>query len=488
MISRIQLANKEKTHFPKRELFLFYFLFTAAIYFVYKKPNLALPFFLFVLAWSWFSAKNYFWIAFFFLIIQAPAWFFWYTPTSHLPGIKVMPSISFSPPDFFTVMMLCKAFFLKKYINLKLKIPLTFLLVYFIFSFFWGVLFHSASLDEPINFIRPVFYTTWIIFFTAFMSQKEDIFKFFRLLFPVAFFVLFCQIYFLLNRNEFINLFDPLARSIVTTNTLTGELRSAIGLPGLSFLSYIGALFILGFKQKTGDKYVFFVATSWFFGVFLSATRSFFGFFLFIWLGVYSRKIKQLPKIVGLVVLILIILFSLIKLGVFSEEYLRSSLWARLSQVFDFISGKGAQIDTVANRFEQLKIMLPKISESLLFGYGFSDISNTYYNNNWGFFNTILMFGLVGFLFFIFLFISYFKMMLSALRKLAPNSVFREPLRVLIVSFCAILSIYFFNLDLFSLTESYKAVFITVFFAISEVSVRLADAERLAFTRILKHR
>ncbi|MDP2923558.1 MAG: hypothetical protein Q8O30_07580 [Candidatus Omnitrophota bacterium] len=475
MTSETYQPERKAIYFSKLEPLFFYFLFAAAIYFVYVKTSLALPFFFILLGVAWFSKRNYFWMAFFFIILDCPAWFFMSTPTSNLPLIKILPGASLSPIDCFTVLMTIKAFLQHRHsrLNLALKIPLMLLVVYFIFSFFWGILFYSESLDASVTYIRPVIYFFWYIFFTTFIKSEEDIFRFINLIFPIVFFIIIDQFYFLSTGEEFISFFDPYAREILVINTVTGELRPMATSVEILLFSYLGGLLLIKRKVKLINKpYIYLVVITAFLSMFISATRVLFVIFTIIFIGVFSRRIKDAVQITAVVLLILLLVFVLIKFGVISEEYLKESAWGRISQVFMFFEGKGSQIDTFGGRLLQLRVLQDKISQNMILGYGFSSVSAAYYDNDWGFFNTILVLGVIGFLLYIFLFISYFKMILSTLRRMGQENIHRESLRVLLIGFIAMLVGYFFTWDFFTPFYAYKSAFIMIFFGISEILAR----------------
>jgi hypothetical protein len=478
MINDYKLKEKSSP-LSKIELIFFYFLFAAAIYAVYIKAGLALPFFLVILILAFFSKRNYFWIAFFFLILQAPAKFFYYTPNYHLPFLTFIPGLSLTPIDLFTVMMFAKFIINKKHIKFKLKTPFSILLVYFIFSFLLSGIFFNTSLDITGRFARSLAYLMWIFFSAAFMNEIEDIFKFFELILPIAFFILFSQVYYILNGGmNLISLFNPEVNQQALINTLTGEVRASLGgFPSL-LCCYFGAFFLMQFKQNRKRKYYYNIITIMcFLSVLLSATRYAFGVFLFIALLIYSKKLKDLPKIIIFIVAIVLISMLLVKFGIFSDEYLKSSLWGRVSQVFDFASGKGGQIDTFASRLEQLRYMTESVKGSLFFGYGFSEQALQYSNNNWGFPNTIIMFGFFGFFMFIFLFKSYIKIISSTMKKPYIDPDIKAALKVLLATFSGMLLAYFTTWDFFSLFYPEVLAFDMIFFALSETLFKRANAE-----------
>lgn len=470
--------KEEKKYFSRVELIFFYSLLAAAVVFVYKKPTLAMPFFGLLLVLAWFSKKDYFWMAFFFLIIQEPAFIFRNLTTSHLPLLQVVPGLAVSPTDIFTVLIFLKAImYKKKPIKLKLKTPFILLGVYFIFLFFSGTLFFNASIDTIAFFLRPVFYSIWIIPFITLIGTKDNLFKFLRLIFPMAFFLVFTQIYTIIQGSDFINFLDYGAKPKATLNSLTGETRAGI-ISGIMILplSYIGALILTQFKDKRiGKKYLYCIIAVSFFSMFLSSNRTWIGVFLAVFVIFYFRQIKQLSKMLVVGGLIAIILFASVKLGVFSEDYLKNSLWGRASQIFQLFSGESEKVDHFSGRMENARLMIVEAMKSPFVGYGFSDISREDYNQDLGFSNTLLMGGLIGFALIAFLSHCYLRMMILALRKLDKGNPLRGAFKILILSFCAMLFVYGISWDIFGPFFTHRVTFLMVFFGISEILVRCSQ-------------
>jgi O-antigen ligase len=207
--------------------------------------------------------------------------------------------------------------------------------------------------------------------------------------------------------------------------------------------------------------------------IFISATRTLFALFTIIFMGVFSKTIKDAIRWAMMVLLIVLLMFALIKFEVISMDYLKYSAWGRVSQLAMFFEGRGGEIDTFGERLGTLEVLKEKISQSMILGYGFSTTSLTCVDNDWGAANTILVLGLVGLLLYILLFVSYFKMILSALGKTRREN--RELLRVLLVSFIGMLGIYCFTWDFFTPLSDRKIAFMMVFFGISEILSGSAD-------------
>lgn len=449
-------------------IIILYALLAVAAYLTYFAPGDVNVFFLLLLGIFFFSNNDYFWFSFFFVVTQEPGYFFAYASSSHLPLIKLTSGISLNPVDLFSALAFLKVILRRQNRKHLIPLPVLLLMFYFIATFFYSRVILSVSWKTLFCFVRPVFYYSWLICFLSLVATPKNVFKFLWLVFPVSFFILYSQFYYLTNGQEIINLFDSEVGSWFIPNTLTGELRPVMGGVLLVFISYIGAIIFLQFKQKALAKwYLYSVMITCSIGIFISATRVWFGIFLFIFGGVYFRKAKNLPKVALIIILISVVFISLIKFHIVTEGFLKESSWGRISQVFDFIRHK--EIDTYQSRLYQLEDMLDLIKKNFMFGYGFSEVSLESYNSNWGFWNTVLMFGVSGLALFIFLILFYFKTMLNTLYSGSTENSWRATIVVLLVSFAAIVIAYSFTWDFFSVYAPYIVVFLMVFFAISQI-------------------
>ena len=481
MSNEVNKLNNNRIKLRASELILFYILFGLAIFFTYTVYNnrLCMLFFFFLIGWAWFSKNNYFWIAFFFLLIQGPGYLFTLSSAGTRIALKPFNLMTINYFDVFTLLMFMKTFFLKKTVRLRLNVPFSLIGVYFIFSFFIGAVFYSTSSDHVVSFLRPLFYSTWIISFLAFVNDRETVFKFFRLLLPVTFFILFTQFYFLVTGREFVNVLQPWYRGFQALNTVTRDLRPIAGGFELMFMCYMGALMISEHKKKTAEKgYLALIIMLNFLSIFVSATRVWFALFLFIAICVYFGKMHNLPKIFITIAIAAILLFSAIKFGLISEEYLRESAWGRISQGFYFISGRPEAIDTYVSRLDQLKPLTAKIYENPFFGHGFSDVSYISFDCDWGFFNTFLMFGIFGFSLFVFLFFRYLQLAYHTLKVFPRNDPFRDSFKVLLISFWSMLIGYFVTQDFFTPYYPNRVAFIMLFFGISEIFMRSPEKSK----------
>jgi len=328
--------------------------------------------------------------------------------------------------------------------------------------------------------LRWLFYYSIIISFSYLVTKKDEVYHFILLVFPFVFFILFTQIYYIRASNEFINLFDPGFRGIVL-NTVTGELRPDIGGVLLVFFSFIFALFLLQNKDfRLSKVYLYLIITTSFFSIFISATRLWSVIFSFILMGYVLVSKRKILSVVGIAGSLFVILSVLSCLGLTPSDLLLGSAWKRVSQVSYIAKGNIYIVDTARSRFfDQLPIILEQIKQNPLTGYGVSEITMEYCNNNLGFVNTILMFGIFGLSLFIYFFIKYFSMISTSIKRF-DNNPFKNSLKIMAIVWVGILIGYFSTWDFFTY-YFYKTFFISILIAITEFFIR--EAEELSMSR-----
>jgi len=454
-----------------KEITLFYILVVLAVFFVYHMPGKMLLFFAGLLVWAAVSRKYYFWLAFFFLIIQEPGHFFRTVETSRIAAITLGSGISFSVVDVFTAILLVKYITNRKSSSFRLKSALFLLFAYYGFSLIRGSMFYSSSLDTPLGLARMLFSYSWIFFFLAFVRDWETVKKFIKLLLPITFFILFTQVYLVISEREFITLFDPYARPVLY-NEVTGEIRPFVGEFLILFFNFLGAsLLVRGEKGARGKTYLYAIIASCFLSVFLSASRIWFVLFSFVGFWVYGKRLKDLPRLAKLVTSALMLLFFLIMLGVISLEHLQYSSWGRISELGQFFGGNAAEITTLGSRLVRLERTWSYFVQSPVFGYGFSEFMLDNWEGHWGFFSTLYELGIVGLVLVLIIIVRYLNTMITAMRRVKSGPL-KESLSVLYGGFLGMLLLYATNWNPFSPIHIIRITFLMVFFAISEILVR----------------
>jgi hypothetical protein len=463
-------------------LFILLLLSFYVVYFT--KPVVSQLFFLLLLVSFFFLKKDYFWFAFFFILIQGPGYFFAdFSGASlyRLPLYTIFSDFSFTVLDIFVILAVVKAFMRGRKIQLQLGKPLIIVSLYMLVIIcVTSIIFGTTIEDLAWNF-RWIFYYSIIISFSYLVYKKHEIYQFVHLIFPMVFFILFTQIYFVATGNEFINIFNPGFRG-VTLNTVTGEIRPLMGGVLIIFLSYIFSIFFLVDKSyKLSKFYLYIVISASFMSVFLSAARLWFVIFSFIFAGYMVITKKKILSTIGIAAVVFLVLSTLMYVGIIPPELLVQSSWGRLQQVFFVASGNVYSVDTAMNRLvNQLPILVGLIKENPLIGYGLSHVSMTYYDNDFGFLNTILMFGFIGLLFFVFFFAKMFLLLLRTIKKIRMSNSYKIPLKVMVLTWIGILIGYFSTWDFFTMYFD-KVFFVSLLIVFAEFFVWQAYKQELRY-------
>jgi hypothetical protein len=429
-----------------------------------------------------FLKKDYFWFAYFFIVIQGPGYFFadFSGASLHrLPLYTILPGFSFTPVDFFVILAFIKAIIMGKKMRLYLEKQLILLLIGMILIIIITSFLFGASIGNLAWNLRWLFYYSIIISFLYLVNKKHEIYYFIILISPVVFFILFTQLYYVTTGNEFIDLFNPGFRGI-SVNSITGEIRPSMGGILTVFFSFIFSIFLLVNENfKLPKIYLYLVIAVAFLSVFLSATRLWFIIFSFIFAGYILVTKKKILSVMGIVSIFFVVIgllnyFGFIRLGIQSE-----SSWARIQQVFDVAKGNLYSIDTAKNRLvNQSPIIMGIIKHNPLIGYGFSDITMLYYDDDFGFLNTILMFGIVGFALFALFFIGIFRILGSTIKRISFSNPFRTSLKIMIIAWAGILIGYLSTWDFFTMDFG-KVFFVSLLIAVVEFFILQAKKEEI---------
>lgn len=463
-----------------KDLMAIIILFILSFYVVYFIPQIfSKLFFLFLLFLFLLSKKDYFWFAFFFILAQSPGYFFAdFSGLSQyrLPLYTFLPGMSFTPLDLFVIVAILKAILKGKRTKLKLKKPLIFISFYIIFSFFITSFIFGTNVETLAWNLRWIFYYSIIISFSYLVTQKDEIYHFILLILPSIFFILFTQLYYVTTGIEFIDLFNPGYRGIAL-NTLTGELRPLVYWGILPFFSFVFALSLLENKDyKLSKVYLYFIIAISFLSIFLSATRQLFVMFLFTLASYILISRKKVKFSVCIVFILFIIGAIIVSSDLISTEFLMQSSWGRTKQIFDIIRSGISSVDTGYQRLIiELPIILRVIKQNPFIGYGFSDITMSYYDNDFGCVNTILMFGIFGFSLFVYFFIRYFAMIKYSIKRLSDNNPFKTTLKTIAIAWAALILCYLSVQDFFTFYPA-KIFFVSILLAINEFFVRHANS------------
>ena len=123
-----------------------------------------------------------------------------------------------------------------------------------------------------------------------------------------------------------------------------------------------------------------------------------------------------------------------------------------------------------------MPVMVEVMKQNLLMGYGFSRATMIYYDNDFGFLNTILMFGVAGLSFLIFFFVKLFTLLIAVIKRVSASNSLKLPLKIIAIAWVGVLIGYFTTWDFFT-WYFYKVFFVAVLIALSETFVMQANTE-----------
>lgn len=454
--------------------------FLGAVFAVYYAPTAVnYLYFLLILGLFWRSKKDYFWFIFFFILINTPGHLFFESSgeaLKRLPLYRLIPGIGFSVFDLFILLSITKVLYFKKGKDKKFSLlrPAKFILFYMILVTFPMSFILGFDNTGFLNNFRPFFYYSLVFSFFMLVDKTEDLYKLGYLVVPYLFFTLFDQLFLLTQGKLFISLINPETIRYVVTNTITGGARAYFS--GFLLIFYG---FLFGFQLRMNSKYEVMSGIGYLliivaFTIFLlSATRAYLMMPLVVLVGyiLYSKKAgPDLVKLSLATVLFAVVFFSL---DLISWESFVKSIWPRFEAFFNVILGGGElqKFDTVASRLESdLPHLLEGIRFNPILGSGFSGHFRDYTNDDLGFLNTILIFGLLGFLFVI----NFFIFFLKAVNKWAKSKYADPDNRVILKSvamaFFGILLGYATTYDFFTVMQTERIFFVSIILGSAEIA------------------
>lgn len=453
--------------------------FGGAVFAVYYAPSLVnYLYFLGLLVLFWRSERDYFWFGFYFIIINTPAFLFFESSaeaTRRLPLYSLTGGLSFSVFDLFVLVSLAKVIFNGKMKGFVLSKPLRFILIYFALVSLPITFLIGNSDSSFLNNFRPYFYYTVLLSFYFLIHDTEDLYKFGYLLVPYVFFTLFDQLFLLTQGKLLIAIINPETVRTIVNNTVTDDARAYFSGFLLIFYAFLFALQLRANpKHEVFSGLAYAVIGGALATFLLSATRSYLMIPLAV-LGmyvIYSRQgVSDAVKLGFSVVLFGIIFFSF---NIISFDFFLKSIWPRFEAFFMTVLGGGnlAEFDTVQSRInEDLPNIMAGISYSPFIGTGFSDVFRNYVNNDLGFVNTILIFGLVGFG----LFINFIVMLFRQLNQWVKHPWADINSRVIVnttrMALVGILLGYATTFDFFTVRQIDRIFFVSILLASAEVAI-----------------
>lgn len=447
-----------------------YFLYFITVIVVYFLPfTVSKIYLLGLLIPLIYSKKNYFWIAFFFLLIESPGFLFDTFDANHkleLYGFGVTSDRSIYYQEIIYIILFIKALIIhRNYISNFTKIYkvfLIFVLFLFIVGLLYGIstyrLFHTLRCFIPFT----LFYSIAILF-----KSFDDYKEFFRLLFPFMFFIIAVQIsefflgqplamylggeYYVEKASTFIDPFSVIARPLYSYNYV--------------MIIFIGALFYLNTKKKYfNNTYLTIVIVCSVFSIFISATRGYLlSLIIMLLLSQLLNKStrKSIIKIVLLVMFILPIAFSQ---PIIHEQITKA--FERLTTLGALAKGDLTAGGTSIRMTIRKEGVMQHFNESPIIGFGFSDKFWDHADGHVGHYTMLLNSGILGYtLFWIILLLIILKIF-HANKMISNQNQFKNTLYLFFIGLVGWLVIHSTSNMIFSYVVLQNASGFPIAFAI----------------------
>ena len=402
----------------------------------------------------WFSKRDYFWLAFFFIIEDYPGGLFSGGAGDdpyRIPIITLVPGISFSLREIYYLVLLLKVLTNKKLKNNFPKIfffkQLNYLGLLFIVLILVTFL-HGLSFDS-LRFIAKVFINLTLFYSIFFVLNNEiNLSKFLNLILPFSFLAISLQLYDLINKSQIIAIIKPGVSNAIGSGAFNTEgfdnfVERPIELVHILFLAVSGSVYLYITNNKYFSKnYLVIVASLGFLSIMLSGTRGWFLGFSVILLAFISflslnGKFSKvfLNMIIGLLIIISIFQISPILKSQFNSAF------ERLMTVTQVLDEGGIQERSATQRYtERAPKVIKGFSQStFIFGAAFSQTFLKYQDGHVGYHNLLLNTGIIGVLFFLFFIIKllepFYQHTLGNNQKLIYFTTFSSFLALMIVNF-----------------------------------------------------
>jgi len=412
LLSHIDLNNFRQLY---KELFLLFVFLCLSVFFLYFIPiPLNKYSFLLLLPLVVYSKKDYFWLAYIFLILNQPGGLFYggeANDSFRFPLYSLTAGFSFGLEEIVLLILLFKAIKLKKDKNNVHPDYFRWLNYFFILFICLVVITPVLGADmASFRYIKKAIIYLSVSFTLLYNFSKNDFERMLAILLPFSIFALFFQLYSLANQHQFVHLIRP---EILYTqgefNTRNMDIvERPIEMTEILFINFVASLYFL--KQQIlpfNRSFLIFIHIISYIAIFMTATRSWFlaltlGYIFSFMIGFGSLKLNTIKAFLVTSLMLLSVLFLNPKIASQVE-----SASIRLSTIQSVVKGD----ITAEGTLQRYDVRAPKVIEgikgsSIILGAAFSTQFLEHDDFHVGFHNMFLNFGLVGIVMALFFFFS----------------------------------------------------------------------------------
>jgi len=424
-----------------KEIIHLYLLFLISVVVIYKLPTIAGTIFqILLLIAFFFSKKYYFWLAFVFLIASEPGFLFAAFDAAH--SFSILPNTPFGNLYFslvFLIVALVKYYPIKMRPSFFLKINI---LLIFSYLFIQLIAFGVYKITGFIRLSLP-----WLLLFIVprMLKQEEDVVKFFQMVFSLVFFVLLTQFYKILTGAEFSVLLGGFTSEVVEARGGIEEVETALrpvyGI-FIPFLAIWGSIYFLALQKTYFTKqYLNIIMGLSVFSIFLTATRSWLIASVFMVAFYIIIASRRMVKTLLQVALASALIITIVRILPFLEKQVELSL-VRYETLEYFVQGDITASGTVKRFDVRIKRPMAGFAANPILGWGVGKEYSQYGDGHVGYHNLLMSAGLIGFTFWMLLWLNFIRKMLEAYRRFCEKHPYKYIPLVLIAFAGSILIIH----------------------------------------------
>lgn len=428
-------------------------IFGSAIIAVYFLPqSFARIYFIIFFIYAYTSKRYGILAGFYSALLMNPVYLF---KSSDLPIFSLGPGASFGIFDILGLILLIKAFKIKKNYLFKKNIIMLFILVgiFFFISFFDG-----SNITTSIRSMRSYIFLSSYFIFAAFLQKKGELNIFINICLTFAILGVIDQIFALITKKYFLTFIT--GKDYVVTFIGTDIIRS---FPTSFLIVYFALVYILSNPSRLKIKLNNLFLAIFTISILLSSTRQWLIniVIIFVFSSIFIKTIKK--KIFYTLIICFVILITLNILNVVDIDYIQENVMNRYATIPEVVFG---DYESVYSRIVDFKQVGKNAREHFFFGMGFRADYTKISNDISGFLNNIVRFGIFGALLFTSLFFSAMKKIRFVIKRTQVKYMW-----VLHFVWLALLIQFFVVYDFFSF--GYGAIcLITMLLAYTEITMK----------------
>jgi len=457
MVSKIKVWDYENNYFI--------LLFIATTLLVYFSPSVLITRFIFliILIIIYNSKNDYFWLAWLFVIVDAPGHLFsgnYLEDTKRIPVYPLFQAVSISFYDLLIAVYFFKALARKRnpvkhVFSMQMRAFLELIFFYLIFTF----------IAYQVNFIA--FYRTispWILIFAIFqlMPNEQNFHQFNKLTFPFVIFAFLAQIYSFSEGQHLLTLLkgtDYLFKESLSIQIKEESDVAARNLYSMFIIIHSTTIAFVYYSRRISPfprPYLVLIIVFSFISTTLSGTRGFLLAIITIIIGSAFFGMVRFNKVFQYTAIVVLLFVAIFLLGSYSSILNRQFelVTARYETLLLLAQGDATAGGTLYRLTYRIPKIMEWINQSPLFGFGFSETYYLHADNDIGFHTVILNIGYIGMVILSFIYLLIIGKIYTKSKSQLYKSVYQNSGFVFMVGLCAIMIFHLTTNIAFGITPS----------------------------------